>query len=132
MTRFPGMSIMSNPRTTLALRIRFLVRWSSAILATVVLLTATGGGADDRAVDQGNSGAGEKKEDADDAKLKRLEAFYAEQARQQVFYRDAEHTQTLVLEPKPVYSFGGTEGGGGSTFVWTWQGRPQIVGAITF
>lgn len=110
----PRTSTMSQPKTTLVRPIRSLACWTLAILTTgTLLIPATG--ADD---------------EPEDAKLKRLEKFYADQAQQQTFFRDAEHTQPLTLESKPVYSFGGTEGGGGSTFVWTWQGRPQIVGAI--
>lgn len=69
-------------------------------------------------------------EEAEAAKLKRWEKFYADQARGQEFFADADRTQKLTLEPSPVYSFGGTEGGGGSTFVWTWEGRPEVVGAV--
>jgi len=105
---------MSERGTTLLRRIGRVAGWAAVLVASGVLLIPARG-ADD---------------EAETARQKRWEKFYAEQARGQEFFADAERTQKLNLEPMPVYTFAGTEGGGGSTFVWTRDGRPEIVGAI--
>ncbi|HWB11243.1 MAG TPA: hypothetical protein VG826_18585 [Pirellulales bacterium] len=55
-----------------------------------------------------------------------------ELARKYEFFADADHKTPLLLKPEPLLRYSNPVRGDvyGNVFVWTWQGRPEIVGAI--
>jgi hypothetical protein len=67
------------------------------------------------------------------AKSKRLLALNLEQAAGFTFYRDASRREKLEFRREPVYNWtNAVRSGGqiGSVFVWTYQGRPEVLGSV--
>jgi hypothetical protein len=67
---------------------------------------------------------------APDESLKALRALYLHEASRYQFFVDAEHTRNLELVREPVMTWTGTEGWSGDIFVWTLDGRPEVIGGI--
>jgi hypothetical protein len=67
---------------------------------------------------------------ASDEPLKALRALYLDEASKYQFFTDAEHTRKLELQREPVMTWTGTEGWSGDIFVWTRDGRPEVIGGI--
>ena len=53
-------------------------------------------------------------------------------ARKYEFFANADHKTPLVLKPEPLLPYSNPIRGDvyGNVFVWTWEGRPEVVGAI--
>ena len=53
-------------------------------------------------------------------------------ARAYEFFADADRKTPLVLKPEPLLTYSNPIRGDvyGNVFVWTWEGRPEVVGAI--
>jgi hypothetical protein len=67
------------------------------------------------------------------ARSKRLLALNVEQASAFTFYRDTARREKLDFRREPVYIWTNLVRNGGQTgavFVWTWQGRPEVVGSV--
>jgi hypothetical protein len=59
-----------------------------------------------------------------------LYPYYARQAATYDFFRDADRQQRLVLQPQPVLNWTNADGFMGSVFLWTYGGRPEVIGCI--
>src|SRR5580700_12145422 len=93
--------------------------------ATIVVLLLAGA----------NQQAGEvpRKDQAAKAKGQRLLELHTNDAASYSIFRDAARTQKLELRREPVYRWTNpTRVGGqvGEVFVWTYRGRPEVVGSI--
>jgi len=67
------------------------------------------------------------------AKSKRLLALNVEEASGFTFYRDAARREKLEFRRDPVYNWTNVVRSGGQTgsvFVWTFQGRPEVLGSV--
>jgi hypothetical protein len=72
-------------------------------------------------------------DDSTKAKSQRLLELHTSDAASYAIYRDAGRTQKLDLRREPVYRWTNpTRVGGqvGEVFVWTYRGRPEVVGSI--
>jgi hypothetical protein len=70
-------------------------------------------------------------ESESEADLKQiLVPYYSREAAKYDFSLDEARQQALVLESKPVLTWTNVDRYIGSVFVWTWQGRPEIIGCI--
>ncbi len=70
---------------------------------------------------------------AAESKSERLLKQHTEDAASFTFYRDSGRQQKLVLRPEPIYRWTNpTRVGGqvGEVYVWTYRGRPDVVGSI--
>lgn len=67
---------------------------------------------------------------APDGPLKALRSIYLDEASKYQFFTDAEQTRELELMREPVMTWTGTEGWSGDIFVWTRDGRPEVIGGI--
>jgi hypothetical protein len=56
--------------------------------------------------------------------------YYAHQAAHYDFYLDEKHQQRLELQERPVLTWTNAENYMGAVFVWTFQGRPEMIGCI--
>lgn len=66
-----------------------------------------------------------------EAELKEiLQPFYVQEASAYKLYLDEDETQKLELQPRPVLTWTNVENYMGSVFVWTCDGRPELVGCI--
>jgi hypothetical protein len=66
-----------------------------------------------------------------EAELKQvLVPYYAREAAKYEFFLDAARQRPLVLEKKPVLIWTNVRPSMGSVFVWTLDGRPELVGCI--
>src|SRR5690349_14940780 len=66
-------------------------------------------------------------------KAKRLLALHTADAKEYTIYRDAQRREKLELREEPVYNWTNVIRSGGQTgsvFVWTYKGRPEVVGSI--
>src|SRR5262249_913971 len=66
-------------------------------------------------------------------KAKRLLALHIKDAEEYTIYRDADRREKLELRRKPVYDWTNVIRSGGQTgsvFIWTYKGRPEVVGSI--
>lgn len=66
-------------------------------------------------------------------KVNRFQALHVADAAEYTIYRDSQRREKLELREKPVYDWTNvTRSGGqvGSVFVWTYKGRPEVVGSI--
>lgn len=69
--------------------------------------------------------------DESEAELKQiLVPYYSREAATYDFSLDEAKQQPLVLESKPVLTWTNVDRYIGSVFVWTYQGRPEIIGCI--
>ncbi len=67
----------------------------------------------------------------DEAALKAiLFPYYARQAATYEFYLDENRSKRLELNGQPLLTWTNAEGYFGSVFVWTYGGRPEVVGCI--
>lgn len=57
------------------------------------------------------------------------EAYRADAERLE-FYRDADHQQRLKLVEKPIMRWANDDDWSGDVFVWTHDGRPEVIGCI--
>lgn len=71
-------------------------------------------------------------EDVEQTTLVRyLRELYAADAAEYEIFRDAQHRESLKLRELPVYVWTNVPREQyGSVFVWTWNGRPEVVGSI--
>jgi len=95
----------------------------NAATILIFLLAATG----QQAVE------GTDKDQAAKAKSQRLLELHTNDAASYSIYRDVKRTQKLDLRREPVYRWTNpTRVGGqvGEVFVWTYRGRPEVVGSI--
>ena len=95
----------------------------NAATTLIFLLAATG----QQAVE------GTHKDQAAKAKSQRLLELHTNDAASYSIYRDVKRTQKLELRREPVYRWTNpTRVGGqvGEVFVWTYRGRPEVVGSI--
>jgi hypothetical protein len=95
----------------------------NAAMTLILLLAATG----QQAVE------GAHKDQAAKAKSQRLLELHTNDAASYSIYRDVQRTQKLELRREPVYRWTNpTRVGGqvGEVFVWTYRGRPEVVGSI--
>jgi hypothetical protein len=67
---------------------------------------------------------------ADSAQAKALQAVYLADANEYHFFADADHKTELTREPKPVLHWASPNDWSGDLFVWTHQGRPELIGCI--
>jgi hypothetical protein len=101
------------------------MRWSIrgiVVLAAVVLGTAIGLRGDDS-----NPAA------ADQKKVKRLLMLSRNEAESYTIYRDSARRKKLELRKEPVYVWTNVirnGGQNGAVFVWTYRGRPEVVGSF--
>ena len=66
-----------------------------------------------------------------EAELKEiLQPFYVLEAAAYKLYLDEEQTQKLELQPRPVLTWTNVKNYMGSVFVWTYGGRPELIGCI--
>jgi hypothetical protein len=95
----------------------------NAVIVSLVLVSATGQ----------QAGGNSRTDGPDKAKSRRLLELHTDDAASYSIYRDAERTQKLELRREPVYRWTNpTRVGGqvGEVFVWTFRGRPEVVGSI--
>jgi hypothetical protein len=95
----------------------------NAATTLIILLAATG----QQAVE------GAHKDQAAKAKSRRLLELHTNDAASYSIYRDVRRTQKLELRREPVYRWTNpTRVGGqvGEVFVWTYRGRPEVVGSM--
>jgi hypothetical protein len=59
-----------------------------------------------------------------------LYPYYARQAAAYDFFCDGDHKERLVLQPQPVLNWTNADGFMGSVFLWTYGGRPELIGCI--
>jgi hypothetical protein len=59
-----------------------------------------------------------------------LDAFYVKQASEYELFLDDQRKQRLELVPQPVLTWTNADGFRGSVFVWTFQGRPELIGCV--
>jgi hypothetical protein len=59
-----------------------------------------------------------------------LYPYYAKQAAEYELFLDEERKQRLELVPQPVLTWTNADGYLGSVFVWTSQGRPEVIGCV--
>jgi len=59
-----------------------------------------------------------------------LHPFYVLEASAYKFMLDEDREQKLELQPRPVLTWTNVENYMGSVFVWTYQGRPELIGCI--
>jgi hypothetical protein len=59
-----------------------------------------------------------------------LHPFYVREAAAYEFSLDEEREQKLELQPRPVLTWTNAENYMGSVFVWTYGGRPELIGCI--
>jgi hypothetical protein len=59
-----------------------------------------------------------------------LSEIYQEEAAKHAFYRDAEHRQPLKLVDRPIMHWNNEGTWSGDVFVWTHQGRPEVIGCM--
>ena len=79
------------------------------------------------------SDSSEQEGAGDKAQFERWQKYYRRIAAQYVMQQGKDPATRLKLEPEPVLSYANPGGGGrghGAIFVWTRDGRPEIVGAI--
>jgi hypothetical protein len=70
-------------------------------------------------------------ESESEAELKRdLYPYYSLAAVKYEFHLDEEKKQRLQLEPRPVLTWTNSKNFMGAVFVWTSQGRPELIGCI--
>lgn len=92
------------------------------LAACLVGLAALCGAADDPPADK-----------SDDGKRAKLLKIFLDDARDYDLFRDADPSEQLKLQDKPVYVWTNplrANGQYGAVYVWTWQGRPEAVGCI--
>jgi hypothetical protein len=66
-----------------------------------------------------------------EAELKQvLVPYYASEASVYDFFLDVEQQRPLVLEKKPVLTWTNVDHYMGAVFVWTYEGRPEVIGCI--
>jgi hypothetical protein len=51
-------------------------------------------------------------------------------AKKYEFFLDKDKKVPLTFEPKPVLSWSQDDDWSGDVFVWTWKGRPQVIGCV--
>jgi hypothetical protein len=93
--------------------------------ATIVIITLATAGQQTRDL--------APKDDSAKAKGQRLLELHTTDAASYAIYRDVARTQKLELRREPVYRWTNpTRVGGqvGEVFVWTYRGRPEVVGSI--
>jgi hypothetical protein len=93
--------------------------------ATIVILVLAAWGQ--------HAGEGTHKEQTAKAKSQRLLQLHTDDAASYSIYRDVGRTQKLELLREPVYRWTNpTRVGGqvGEVFVWTYRGRPEVIGSI--
>ena len=104
---------------------RYGTRWSIrgvGVLAAVALATVVGVRGEDS-----------KPAAADQKKVKRLLALSQIEAERYTIYRDSARREKLELQKEPVYVWTNVirnRGQNGAVFVWTWRGRPEVVGSF--
>lgn len=59
-----------------------------------------------------------------------LYPYYAQQAAEFELFLDDQRKQRLELVAQPVLTWTNAEGFLGSVFVWTFQGRPEVIGCV--
>ena len=59
-----------------------------------------------------------------------LRDYYAKQAATVEFFHDEARTKRLMLVEKPIFRWKQDDDWSGDLFVWTHQGRPEVVGCI--
>ena len=59
-----------------------------------------------------------------------LYPYYARQAAEYEFFLDEDRQQRLELRKQPVLTWTNAENYMGSVFVWTYEGRPELIGCI--
>ena len=69
-------------------------------------------------------------DDAATAKTDAIRTYYAKTAATYDFYRDAEKQQRLTLVNSPVFKWASDDAWSGDVFVWTYAGRPEMIGCI--
>jgi hypothetical protein len=62
--------------------------------------------------------------------VRHLREQYLAAAKKYAFFLDADHKTPLALEPKPVFHWTSDNDWSGDVFVWTANGRPQVVGGV--
>lgn len=74
---------------------------------------------------------GQATADQSEAELKEvLFPFYGREAAAYDFFLDAAHEQKLQLQKQPVMTWTNAEKYMGAVFVWTYGGRPEVIGCI--
>jgi hypothetical protein len=74
----------------------------------------------------GQAGTGQSEAELKDV----LFPFYAREAAEYEFFLDAQHEQKLQLHRQPVMTWTNADNYMGAVFVWTYGGRPEIIGCI--
>jgi len=59
-----------------------------------------------------------------------LYPYYARQAAAYDFARDEQRQQRLKLQPRPVLNWTNADNFMGSVFLWTYGGRPELIGCV--
>jgi hypothetical protein len=59
-----------------------------------------------------------------------LHAFYAREAGRYEFFLDEKHERRLELQKKPVLTWTNSENYMGAVYIWTYDGRPEVIGCI--
>lgn len=67
---------------------------------------------------------------AEQADPKTLYSYYARQAADYELFLDTERQPRLEFKREPVLVWTNAEGFFGGVFVWTWQGRPEVIGCV--
>ena len=68
--------------------------------------------------------------DSDAQLMGALRQYYLQEASAYDFFLDAEHQKPLTLQTKPLMHWGMLDGWSGAIYVWTCDGRPQLIGCI--
>jgi hypothetical protein len=109
------------PNVALA-RVRFAVRCAGLALAVALTVAAPALAAPP-----------DGRKDAEKKVADRLFELHLGDAAQYEIFRDAAHRQKLELRRQPVYVWSNPtrdNGQTGAVFVWTWQGRPEVVASV--
>ena len=56
--------------------------------------------------------------------------YYAEEAAKYAFYLDEKHERRLELQKQPVLTWTNAQNYMGAVFIWTFKGRPELIGCI--
>jgi hypothetical protein len=100
------------------------------VVVLMVALTVTGQGLGER---DARTEVKAKAQAKSSSRADKLLALHTADAASYAFYRDARRTEPLELRREPIYRWTNpTRVGGqvGEVFVWTYRGRPEVIGSI--
>src|SRR5579863_211731 len=122
---------MQNPQR-MAVGLRALRRVTALVI--IMVFGIVGIRAEDTQPEAKAVRAGDAKPESTEksSNAKRLLAFHLGDAEQYEIYRNRDRSEKLELEPKPVYLWTNPlrSGQNGAVFVWTYQGRPEVIASI--